>query len=167
MKKALRILLVLVALLLLALGISYVVSGGPSTVVSKVHIRQQPDAVFNFISDMRNELKWNPDVLYMEKTSEGPVGLGTRFRAKWHMSDTVDIVLKRYEPPLHATFENGGPVEVSLQITLTPASDGTDLEADFIATPHGFIRAIFPLFKAQIAKQEQENMINLKKALEK
>lgn len=36
-----------------------------------------------------------------------------------------------------------------------------------MATPHGFLRAIFPVVKSQIKAREKENMINLKKALER
>lgn len=123
--------------------------------------------VFDFISDMRNELKWNPDVLFMEKISEGAVGQGTRFRAKWDMSDTINEVITRYERPNYVTFVKGGPLEVRLELKLTPVGSETEMESRFIATPHGFIRAISPIFKAKLKSQEQENMVNLKKALEK
>ncbi|MFZ1677918.1 MAG: hypothetical protein WAT91_11625 [Saprospiraceae bacterium] len=63
-------------------------------------------------------------------------------------------------------FVNGGPLEVTLELTLTSAGDATEMESKFIATPHGFIRAIFPIFRKKMKRQEQENMMNLKKALE-
>ena len=63
-------------------------------------------------------------------------------------------------------FENGGQLEVTLKLVLSPSGEETELESKFIAIPHGFIRAIFPIFKAQLKAQEKENMINLKKALE-
>ncbi len=42
------------------------------------------EQAFEFLSDLRNELKWNPaECESVEKITDGPVGLGTRFRAKW------------------------------------------------------------------------------------
>jgi uncharacterized protein YndB with AHSA1/START domain len=166
MRKLLSVLAALIILVLITLGVFYFISGGPSTIVSHVTINKPRHLVFEYISDMRNELKWNPDVLYMKKTTDGPVGLGTHFRAKWHMSDTIDEQITRFQPSEGVTFENGGPLAVTLQVQLTPIDSATELEARFIATPHGFLRAIFPIMRAKLKQQEQENMVNLKKALE-
>lgn len=166
MKFGLRIVLIFLFLVILALAVSYLIFGGTTEIVSRVTIQRSPEQVFAYISDMRNEVKWNPDVQYMEKISDGPVRVGTRFRAKWHMSDTVNVIITDLQPPYHATFENGGPVEVKLDVFLRPGGSGTNFESHFIATPHGFVRAIFPIFKSRIKSQEQENMVNLKKALE-
>jgi hypothetical protein len=38
------------------------------------------------LSDHRSELEWNPTCQVMEKITDGPVGTGTRFRAKWKSS---------------------------------------------------------------------------------
>ena len=167
MRTLLRILLYFTAAILIAGSTSYLLSGGPHEIVNHVHIKKTSDEVFTFISDMRNELKWNPDVMYMNKETSGDIGLGTTFRAKWHMSDTILVTISKFEKPKHVIFVNGGPIEVTLNVTLNPAGPETDMEALFIATPHGFMRVIFPIFKMQIEKQERLNMVNLKTALEK
>jgi hypothetical protein len=38
--------------------------------------------VFDFVADERNEPRYNPRMLRVEKLSPGPVGLGSRFRAE-------------------------------------------------------------------------------------
>lgn len=167
MKKLIRIFLIVIAIMVTALTISYMISGNGAVIVNRVLIKKSPSEVFDYISNMRNELNWNPDVLFMEKMTNGNIGLGTKFKAKWHLSDTLEVSITKFEPPHEIFFENGGPVEVNLQVTLTQFGSSTELESKFIAKPHGFIRAIFPIFKSQIKAQEKENMINLKKALEK
>ncbi len=164
--KYLRIVFAVVAFIIFSLVISYSLSGGPTVIANQVQIQKSQAEVFDFISDMHNELKWNPDVLLMEKISEGPIGLGTQFRAKWHMSDTLVVTITQYDRPNRVTFTNGGPVEVTLEANLSTAGSTTEMNTRFIATPHGFLRAIFPIFKIQMEKQEKENMVNLKKALE-
>lgn len=166
MKKILRFFMTLLMLIIITLGISYLLSGGPSTIISHVRISKQPEVVFDYIADMRNELKWNPDVMFMEKVSMDSVGLGTNFRAKWHMSDTIDVVITNYERPNGVTFQNGGELEVNLELKLTPMGNETEIESRFIVTPHGFLRAIFPLLKSKLKDQESVNMVNLKRAIE-
>lgn len=167
MKNLIRVLWIIFTLIVVSLGISYMVSGGQTKIVNTVVINKSPNEVFDFIADMRNELKWNPDVQYMEKKSDGPVETGTVFRAKWRMSDTLDVTLSQYYPPYSVTFENGGPIEVNLKLVLLKKGDATELESTFLATPHGFVRAIFPIIKSKMKAQEKENMVNLKKALER
>ncbi len=167
MKVFSRVLLIFAALILVTLGISYMVSGGQSEIINHVSVQKSPDVVFDYITDMRNELKWNPDVMFMEKQTNGPIGKGTSFRAKWHLSDTINVFVTHYERPYEVTFENGGPIEVTLQLKLNSNGPKTELESRFIATPHGFVRAIFPIFKARIKAQERQNMVNLKNAIDK
>ena len=40
------------------------------------------EEVFDFVADERNEPRYNPRMLHAEKISPGPIGAGTRFRAK-------------------------------------------------------------------------------------
>ena len=166
MRNLIRVLLIIIALIVLLFGISYMISGGQTEIVNSIKINKPAHEVLNYIADMRNELKWNPHAQYVEKMSTGPIEVGTVFRAKWHMSDTIDVTVTQYYPPYWVTFENGGQLEVTLKLVLSPSGEETELESKFIAIPHGFIRAIFPIFKAQLKAQEKENMINLKKALE-
>jgi hypothetical protein len=37
-------------------------------------IRRSPEGVFDYCSDLRSELHWNPKVKYIEKLTDGPVG---------------------------------------------------------------------------------------------
>lgn len=166
MKKYFRIFLGCLLIIPAILGISYLFSGGSSVIVNHVRISKPPEIVFDYISDMTNELKWNPDVMFMEKISQGPVGHGTRFRAKWHMSDTLDVDITHYERPNYVTFQNGGPLEVKLELKLLSVGQETEMESQFIVTPHGFLRAIFPIMKGKLKSQEELNMVNLKKAVE-
>ena len=39
----------------------------------------------------RAELEWNPRCRAMEKLTDGPVGVGTRYRAKWKGSPHVEL----------------------------------------------------------------------------
>jgi hypothetical protein len=49
-------------------------------------IHRPAQDVFDYCSDLRSELQWNPKVKYVQKLTEGPVGVGTRYRAQWSNS---------------------------------------------------------------------------------
>ena len=166
MKTILIALLALVVLVILQLGVFYLISGHPAPIKNQVIIHRSQETVFDFIADMTNELKWNPDVQVMEKQSAGPVGLGTHFRAKWSLSPMLDVEITRFDRPHDVTFANGGPLEVKLELNVTSRNNQTELNTTFSPTPHGFLRAIFPIMKRSLIAQERENMVNLKKVLE-
>ncbi|MEZ4899370.1 MAG: hypothetical protein R2806_21165 [Saprospiraceae bacterium] len=61
MKTILIALLALVVLVILQLGVFYLISGHPAPIKNQVIINRSQETVFDFIADMTNELKWNPD----------------------------------------------------------------------------------------------------------
>jgi hypothetical protein len=125
-----------------------------------------PEEAFDYLVDLRNELEWNPRVEAMEKVTDGPIAVGTAYRAKWKNSPWIDVECVEYERPLRWAYHNGGPIEVTFSARLAPTPTGTTLHADFDATPHGLFRLIFPLFLRQLRKDEQANMTHLRTALE-
>jgi hypothetical protein len=137
-----------------------------AVIENSVEIARPVEEVFDFAADMRNELRWNPDVESMKKITEGPVGLGTRFEAKWHTSPPVTTECTYFDRPRSFSYHNGGPIEVDLTITLGSTEGVTLLTSRFDATAHGFFRLIFPIFLIILRRQEKANMVNVKRALE-
>ncbi|MEU0884461.1 SRPBCC family protein [Lentzea sp. NPDC005914] len=133
---------------------------------NSVLIRRSPEEVFNYLSDLRAELEWNPKCEVMEKITEGPVGLGTKYRAKWKSSPYVEVEIVRYDRPRSWTAHNGGPIEVTFTCRLEPVAEGTLLHAEFTPRPHGWFRLIFPIFLLVVRREEKANMTHLRDALE-
>ena len=133
---------------------------------NSIFIDRPPEVVFDYASDMRHELEWNPDVESMAKISDGPVGVGTRFAAKWKQSEPVTVECTRFDRPTALTLQNGGSLETKVEISVSPQGTGSLFTSRFTARPHGFLKFIFPLFKIQMAKFERANMSYLKKAIE-
>jgi hypothetical protein len=137
-----------------------------AVIENRVDIDRSQEEVFDYLVDLRHELEWNPDVVSMEMISEGPVAIGTKYRAKWKQSGLIITECTRYDRPHGWTYVNGGPVEVTLDISLAPRGDGTTLVSRFDARPKGLFRVIFPIFLVMMRRQEKTNMANLKGALE-
>lgn len=139
------------------------------TVISNtVVIRCTAEEAFDYLSDHRNELEWNPGMDTIEKLTDGPVGLGTKYLAKWKSAPkAVQVETTAYDRPRSWSVHNGGPLEVTVTIRLEPVPEGTQLFCNFDARPHGFFRLLFPLFLKKIRKEETANMGYLKAALER
>ena len=83
------------------------------TVISNsVEIRCTTEQAFDYLSDHRSELEWNPGIESIEKLTDGPVGLGTRYLAKWKSAPkAVEVETTAFDRPHGWTVHNGGPVE--------------------------------------------------------
>ncbi len=88
---------------------------------NSVVIRCTPEEAFDYLSDHRSELEWNPACQVMEKITDGPVGAGTRFRAKWKLSPVVELEILEHDRPRGWKVHNGGALEVTMTIRLEPA----------------------------------------------
>jgi uncharacterized protein YndB with AHSA1/START domain len=131
------------------------------------NIARSPEDVFDYLSDQGNEVHWNPDCLSMERLTPGPVGVGTRFRAKWKQGPVVYTEVKAYDRPTRWTYENGGPISCVLTVTLEPIANGaTRLTSVGDWTAHGWMRLMFPIFIRMMRSAETQVMANAKKALE-
>lgn len=137
-----------------------------TTIRNSVYIHRPPEDVFDYLVDLRNELEWNPGIESMEKLTDGPIGVGTRFLAKWKQSKQVEVECTAYERPRRWVYVNGGPVSVRLSIELKPQDGGTLLDSAFDAHPNGWFCLVFPIFVQVMKRQERQNMINLKAFIE-
>jgi uncharacterized protein YndB with AHSA1/START domain len=137
-----------------------------AVIENSVEIARPVEAVFDFVVDFTNELKWNPAVKFIEKLTDAPAGQGTRYRAQWAGSPIIEAECTRAERPTHVTLVNGGPISVTLDLSISPIPGGSRMDAHFDATPHGFMRLLFPIFLIILCRQEQANMAHLKAYLE-
>jgi len=137
-----------------------------AVIENSVDIDRAPETVFDYLVDMRNELKYNPDVESMEKITEGPIGVGTKFRAKWKQSGVIIAECIQFDRPRSWTYRNGGPVSVDLHISVSPRGEGSTLVSKFEARPHGWFRMVFPVFLLIMRRAEKKTVLFAKRAVE-
>ena len=132
-----------------------------------IEIARSPEDVFDYLSDMGNEVRWNPDCLSMEQLTGGPVGLGTRFRAKWKQGPVIFTEVTAFERPHSWTYTNGGAIACVLSFTTEPTSSGgTRLTARGLWSANGLTRLFFPVFIRAMRKAEVQTVSNARRALE-
>ena len=125
------------------------------------------EVAFDYLSDHGNELEWNPKCQVMDRLTDGPVAVGTRYRAKWKSSPYVELEILAHDRPNSWTTHNGGPIEVTFTGRLQSTPQGTMLRTEFDPTPHGWFRVLFPLFLLVIRREERANMQFLRDAVER
>ena len=138
-----------------------------AVIENTVEISRTPEEVFDYLANQGNEVHWNPDCVSMQKLTDGPVGVGTRFRAKWKQGPVIESECTRFERPRMWRYENGGPISVVLTVTLeaTP-SGGTRMTSRGVWTPHGWFRFVFPVFIRVMRRAERGVVANARSALE-
>ena len=139
-----------------------------ATVIENViEIARTPEDVFDYLSDLGNEVHWNPDCLSMEQLTQGPVGVGTRFKAKWKQGPVIFPEVTEYLRPRNWTYENGGSIACVLAITLEPTSGGgTRLTSRGTWSANGPAKLFFPIFIRTMRKAEVQVVAHARRALE-
>jgi uncharacterized protein YndB with AHSA1/START domain len=131
-------------------------------------IDRPPEEVFDYLSDLRHELEWNPDAKEVEKLTDGPVGVGTRFRAQWSRTQPTEVEVIRYErPAAWATMSQAMGMEVIASGDVAPAPGGSRYAIHLELRPHGLARLLAPLAKVMMERGETRNMRLVREALER
>jgi Polyketide cyclase / dehydrase and lipid transport len=126
--------------------------------------------VFSAVQDVAKTPLWNPGLLQVRRTSEGPLGVGAT------MVYVGTFLGRRYESPVactgfaenkqFATATTGGPFHLEVDQVLEPAGAGTKLVIHCRADSRGFFRLAEPLVIRLTKRQAETAAGNLKTLLE-
>jgi uncharacterized protein YndB with AHSA1/START domain len=134
---------------------------------TEIVIRRPPEDVFDFCSDLRSELQWNPKAKYVEKLTDGPVGAGTRYRARWSGSGPTAVEVIRFDPPRRwETTAKARGMAIRFQGTVTDAPPGARYTASVELHPKGLARLVAPFALLAMRRQDQQHMHRIREALE-
>jgi uncharacterized protein YndB with AHSA1/START domain len=130
-------------------------------------IHRPPEEVFEFCSDLRSELRWNPKVKYVEKLTDGPVGVGTRYRARWANSGPTAVDVTRFDRPQSwETNATARGMSIRFQGTVTDTAPGARYTADLKLHPKGLAWLMAPLALLAMRRQDEKSMHRIREALE-
>jgi Polyketide cyclase / dehydrase and lipid transport len=137
------------------------------TTDQELHVAAGPEEAFDKLVDMRNEVHWNPVTEEMSKTTDGPVGSGTRFEGKMKRVGPMHMVVTECERPRAFRTEGGSKsASVSYSASFEPAEGGTRIRTQMALDPKGLARIFAPLIARQVPKQEHEAMESFKRWIE-
>ena len=125
------------------------------------------EEVFDYLSDPRNEPDWLPGATAVDKTSEGPVGLGSTFVGHYARAGRVALELVEFERPHRVTFRaHSKIVDFDDAVELSETDGRTLLQARMHATPRSVMRVLEPLMARTLRRQFAANWDHLRRAVE-
>ena len=138
-------------------------------IAGDVVIERPVEEVFDFVADERNEPRYNRRMLHAEKTSPGPVGRGSRFRAEFASRGRPVAVteLTAYERPRRLASETRMDRDLRLgdaHLRGDPAGHTHALGVG--ARPRGLLKLATPIVALVGRRQERATWANLKRFLE-
>jgi carbon monoxide dehydrogenase subunit G len=114
-------------------------------------LNQSPEEAFDFFVDFRNEPAWNPDCLAVEKTSTGPIGVGTTFVGKMKRIGRSESEIVALERPHHcAVVDRSRGGEGTFDFRFAPQDGGTRVSVAMQIQPRGPMRLLEPLMGRMI-----------------
>jgi hypothetical protein len=136
----------------------------------EIIINRPVDAVFDVLADERNEPRYNPRMLRVEKLSPGPIGLGTRFRAAMRTRPRptkMTTEFTGYERPRRlASWTHLSTMDIRGALTFDPVPEGTRMRWSWVVEPRGVFKLLSPVVARTGRRQERAIWANLKRVLE-
>jgi deazaflavin-dependent oxidoreductase (nitroreductase family) len=136
----------------------------------EIIIKRPVEEVFDVVADERNEVRYNPRLLWVEKVTSGPIGRGTCFRAATKtMARPVEMTIEftQYERPRRLASATHLPtMEIRGALTFEPVAEGTRMRWSWELQLRGVLRLLTPLI-ARIGRHQEESIwAGLKRFLE-
>jgi Polyketide cyclase / dehydrase and lipid transport len=132
----------------------------------RTKVARSPEEVFDFLVDLRNAPQWEPNCQEVEKTSDGPIGKGTTFRAKKGMGRLESEIVEFERPTRFASRDKGRGVSCGLDFRCEAASGGTNVSGRLWMEPHGVMRGVMVLFRPKMNRMLGELPDNLRRVIE-
>jgi uncharacterized protein YndB with AHSA1/START domain len=118
-----------------------------------VTLEQPPERAFDFFVDFRNEPAWNTDCLTVEKTSDGPIGLGTTFTGKMKRIGPSKSEIVALDRPSHCSVvDRSRGAKGAFDFRFAPHDGGTHVEVTMQMQPRGPMRLLEPLMDRMVKK---------------
>lgn len=114
----------------------------------EILINRPVEQVFYYVADLCNEPIYNPRMLQSEKITEGPIGVGTRFRATSRSGRrTTEMLIEVTEfqrPRRLGSRTTMSTVDVNGGLTFEPVEGATRMTWSWELSPRGALRLLGP-----------------------
>ena len=133
-------------------------------------INRPIEEVFAVLANLENDLKWRSEWVDARKTSESPIGLGTRFslvaKAFGRRIETVYETIQ-YEPNRIAAWKAmSGPLPLTFQRTFERGEGGTRFTIRYEAKIRGFFKLVMSLLAGSVKRQHAGDLRKVKELME-
>jgi carbon monoxide dehydrogenase subunit G len=137
--------------------------------VNVVDVELPIEDVFAYLADFENVPSWNYAIAETEKTSDGPVGVGTTYRQVRTLpsrsEESFEVTV--YEPHRSLGLSGTlGPFAADLEYQLESSERGTRLTNEVELRPRGIAGMVGRLANSKVKEAVADNLAELKRILE-
>jgi carbon monoxide dehydrogenase subunit G len=133
-------------------------------------IAQPPEQVFGFLHDPDRAGQVVPSVIKLEKVTDGPVGVGTRFRETRLVrgdEHETELEVVQYEPPRAYGVRNvTNGIETVYTYRLAPEGGGTQITLQAEVKAGGLKAMMVPVVVSVLKREDGDHLQRLKTAVE-
>lgn len=133
-----------------------------------IDIARSPEDVFDYCVDLAREPEWNPKAKRVEKITDGPIDLGTRFEGEFLKGNPMTIEYVRFERPV--AWETSGHsrrMDAKGKGRISATAHGARLMMRMELSPKGALRFLLPILGRFMYQQQERNLAAIKQALER
>jgi uncharacterized protein YndB with AHSA1/START domain len=141
----------------------------PMKFTNTITIKRRPDEVFAFLAHFENVPRWNYAIAETRKITDGPVGVGSRYRQTRTLPSRSEetFAITEFEPVRILSVGGGlGPFEGEVRYLLEPVGNATVLTNTMTLEPSGPLRLVAPLAAPRVKAAVAANLDTLKQILE-
>jgi uncharacterized protein YndB with AHSA1/START domain len=134
-----------------------------------IHLDRPVEQVFAFLMDTSKLTSWQSNLIKIEKITEGPLQLGSRFQEVRRLGKRESEIpgeITAFE--LNKRFETKTLTkpQVTVSYFLEPEDGGTRVKHKFVMLTSGFMRLLEPMIAGSIKKETKSDFETLKHILE-
>ncbi|MDN4645511.1 SRPBCC family protein [Arthrobacter sp. PsM3] len=141
-----------------------------TSIQGEIVIGRPLSEVFDFVADERNEPRYNPRILHVEKVTGGSMRNGTQFKVTTKSRGrplTMLLKTTEYQRPTRlANTTSMSSATIRGVLTFEPAAGGTLLRWSWDIQPRGALKFLSPIIGRIGKRQEAANWASLKRYLE-
>src|SRR6266511_2490492 len=138
-----------------------------AVIESEADIARSPEDVFDYCSDPTNEPQWNVKMKDVQKLTEGPFGIGARYRMKFVFGPTVMSECVRLERPNVWEMLGGSRVMRSgWRGRVLPSPAGAHLVLRMELELRGLLAHATPLLRRRMRPELERDIATIKATLQ-
>ena len=136
---------------------------------NSIGIAAPAERVFSYVTDVRREREWNPQLREVEKLTPGPIGAGTRYRVRFGRGAGVAAIENTGfdRPRSWSAVSTSRRLDVRFQGKVTEVPGGCQLAVRTELFPHGVLRALSPFLRLLMRRSWEQDLRAIKAIIER